>query len=250
MLHVIIDIKDKVISRELARAASSELYQISEKPPVDSIYVAVLIKDSTPKQLPPKIQLDINYYQAFGIYLVDFHSQAEENDHLTEATDDKSEKSFCHQDELFDFVFKKPFKIQDLIATINNCIASCVSNIRVFKKNYLTDYRRKIIYNKTNNKIINLTDKEADLLFYILNHKCYNQAIVVTKEELLKNVWQYSEKINTSTIETHISRLRLKLHRLDLENLEHNNFDITNSKPQLDTKNISWLTWQNDGYIL
>jgi len=52
-----------------------------------------------------------------------------------------------------------------------------------------------------------LTEKECAVLQYLWQHK----NTTVSKEQLLKTVWQYHPDITTHTLETHIYRLRKKL---------------------------------------
>jgi DNA-binding winged helix-turn-helix (wHTH) protein len=54
---------------------------------------------------------------------------------------------------------------------------------------------------------IALTDREVDILAYLVRHR---QA-PVSRDMLLKNVWQYQEGVDTHTLETHIYRLRQKI---------------------------------------
>lgn len=54
---------------------------------------------------------------------------------------------------------------------------------------------------------IALTDREADILAYLVRHR----GMPVSRDELLKNVWQYQEDVDTHTLETHIYRLRQKI---------------------------------------
>ena len=54
---------------------------------------------------------------------------------------------------------------------------------------------------------IALTDREVDILAYLARHS----GRAVSREELLKNVWQYQEGVDTHTLETHIYRLRQKV---------------------------------------
>lgn len=54
---------------------------------------------------------------------------------------------------------------------------------------------------------IPLTDREVDILAYLIRHR----AAPVSREELLKNVWQYQQGVDTHTLETHIYRLRQKM---------------------------------------
>lgn len=71
-------------------------------------------------------------------------------------------------------------------------------------------------YNPANHSLINpngieakLTDKETDILLYLARLRT-----PATREELLRNVWQYNEGVTTHTLETHIYRLRQKLSQL------------------------------------
>lgn len=54
---------------------------------------------------------------------------------------------------------------------------------------------------------LNLTQKEFSLAQYLLG----NLGQLVTRQELLENVWKQSASLNTRTVDTHISRLRRKL---------------------------------------
>jgi|SRR3972149_523321 len=54
---------------------------------------------------------------------------------------------------------------------------------------------------------IALTDREVDILVYLVRHP----GQPVSRDELLKNVWQYQEGVDTHTLETHIYRLRQKI---------------------------------------
>jgi len=58
-----------------------------------------------------------------------------------------------------------------------------------------------------NGEEITLTDREADILAYLVRYRGRS----VSRDELLKNVWQYQEGVDTHTLETHIYRLRQKI---------------------------------------
>jgi len=73
---------------------------------------------------------------------------------------------------------------------------------------------------------INLTDKEAEILYYLSK----NINIEVSKEIMLKDIWQYQQGIDTHTLETHIYRLRQKI--------------------EVNAENPKILTTKENGYIL
>lgn len=66
---------------------------------------------------------------------------------------------------------------------------------------------KKAIINKDNQKIP-LTEKETKILRIL----CISRAQVISREVLLSEVWNYSTKVSTHTLETHIYRLRRKIH--------------------------------------
>ena len=80
------------------------------------------------------------------------------------------------------------------------------------KLNTLTD---------NNNEIISLTNLEAKLLLILFK----NIDKTMEEEFLLKQVWEYSSKVNSNTIKTHIWRLRKKLSKTD-----DNMFSLETSK--------------------
>lgn len=71
----------------------------------------------------------------------------------------------------------------------------------------------QILFDKKK-KITKLTDKESLILEYFFQ----NKNILLSKEQLLLNLWGYKENITTNTLETHIYRLRKKLSLVDIKN--------------------------------
>ena len=71
------------------------------------------------------------------------------------------------------------------------------------------------IFNIKNEIVLKLTEKESYLIEYLIK-KGINGA---TEIELLNNIWHYSAQIQTSTVETHIYRLKNKLEAIDIKDL-------------------------------
>lgn len=69
----------------------------------------------------------------------------------------------------------------------------------------------RLIQDTDGGTAIALTEKEADLLYYLMKH----DNDVLSREALLHKVWGYSSNMNTHTLETHIYRLRSKLKQAD-----------------------------------
>ena len=111
------------------------------------------------------------------------------------------------------FLLEKPFKL----ITLLNHLDSINSSEPIYNSNkYLMDHiiyspSKKTISNLETNCTEHLTEKENNLLIYLYNKK--NEEIL--KKDLLINIWGFSEKINTHTLETHIYRLKKKLNKID-----------------------------------
>ena len=100
----------------------------------------------------------------------------------------------------------KPFGIMELIARIKAVLRrnNNRSNVLQFKDIVLDDNSHNVYVN--NNKII-LTLKEYELLKKLLE----NQGIVMTREQLLEDIWGYDYYGETRTVDIHIRTLRSKL---------------------------------------
>ncbi|MGD9265650.1 MAG: winged helix-turn-helix domain-containing protein, partial [Lysobacterales bacterium] len=60
---------------------------------------------------------------------------------------------------------------------------------------------------KKNGEVIALTGKEFELAWNLFT----NLSRILTREYLLRNVWNVASNIHTRTVDTHISRVRSKL---------------------------------------
>ena len=92
------------------------------------------------------------------------------------------------------------------------------NNSLISIKNYILDKNERIL--KKNNTSLKITEKEIDFI-EILNLSTKP----LSRDFILKNIWNYSTATDTHTVETHIYRLRQKIK----DKFEDNNF-IKNSK--------------------
>ena len=116
---------------------------------------------------------------------------------------------------------KIPFTIFDFEKKITSAIAK-----NEFKKNSLINLNGYIINKnerkiKKNNLELQLSEKEISFLILFSEHKK-----PVSRNLVLKNVWNYSLESETHTVETHIHRLRKKI----LKKFGDNNFIKNNNK--------------------
>ena len=141
-----------------------------------------------------------------------FHKNMENNiiyliNHNFSITNVRSDKNFY---------LKKPVslnKIEEIIGELKNNKASRKEEIIRLKKFILIPVD-KILYSNDKSEFIKLTEKEVQILIELGNSK-----ISSSKKYLLEKVWKYNPNIKTSTVETHIHRLRKKLLRFSQEKL-------------------------------
>ena len=122
--------------------------------------------------------------------------------------DDGIDRSQLKKFSDYNFVVK-PFKLKQLIDIIKDFFISFETQQKSITITYNLIFRpeTKILLNKSNSIIINLTEKESRLLNFILE----NREKTLKKDEILINVWGISEGINTHTLETHVYSLKKKL---------------------------------------
>ena len=100
----------------------------------------------------------------------------------------------------------KPFSPKELLARINAIIKRYKRDENTFEyKGLKVDYLGHCVY--INDKEINLTPKEYDLLVYFIS----NKGIALSREQLLNKIWNYDYYGNDRTIDTHIKMLRNNL---------------------------------------
>ena len=101
----------------------------------------------------------------------------------------------------------KPFSPKELIARIKALINRSNKSIQeTYEYNTLViNYLAHTV--KIDNKLVNLTPKEYDVLTFLIK----NKGIVISREQLLSNVWGYDFFGEDRTIDTHIKMLRNNL---------------------------------------
>lgn len=100
----------------------------------------------------------------------------------------------------------KPFSPKELVARVKAHLKRTTSNNENYTyKNLIVDYKgRKVTIN---DKEVNLTPKEYELLTYFIK----NKGIALSREQLLNNVWNYDYYGDDRTVDTHIKMLRKSL---------------------------------------
>lgn len=104
----------------------------------------------------------------------------------------------------------KPFGVLELIARIKAVLRRSSNSKKeeqdIVELNGLSlDYsRRSVVYE---NKEIDLTYKEFELLYYLM----VNKGIVLSRDKILQKIWGYDFEGETRTVDMHIKTIRQKL---------------------------------------
>ena len=105
-------------------------------------------------------------------------------------------------------VFFKPVRLKDIDSAIKETQLTnkfFVQEKIIIKNHLLMPLDKKLVFTR-NKETISLTEKEVSILIELSQSKK-----VISKEKLLTEVWGYKSQMNTTTVETHIHRLRQKL---------------------------------------
>ena len=103
----------------------------------------------------------------------------------------------------------KPVNLKELLARITALVRRSKINVKI--KNIITiepftlDFHHRRI--TKSGKEMNLTPKEFELTGYLLR----NIGDLISRNQLLEDIWGYGPEIQTRTIDIHISRIRKKL---------------------------------------
>lgn len=112
-----------------------------------------------------------------------------------------------------DYVIK-PYNPTILLLKINALLKRCEQNKNIISYNDLTfDIGKGIV--KRGNKEIILTKNEI----IIFNLLLINKDRIVTKDEIMTDLWNNDEYVNENALTVNISRLRTKLSELGYENI-------------------------------
>lgn len=131
---------------------------------------------------------------------------------MLSARSEEYDKLFGFEIGVDDYV-TKPFSSKEVIARINVIIArnnKAVNDVREDHNIYQYDSlvvdmsARQVKINGVN---VDLTPKEYDLLFFLIE----NKNIALSREKILSKVWGYDYYGDNRTVDTHVKTLRMSL---------------------------------------
>lgn len=126
------------------------------------------------------------------------------------ARDDEDDELYGFELKANDYI-KKPFSPKILVARVNS-ILNLNNNLEKPEDKDIIN-KGKLTINPISreafveDELINLTNKEFNILLLLVK----NENIVITREKILKNIWQYDYLSETRLIDNHIKNIRKAL---------------------------------------
>ncbi len=114
----------------------------------------------------------------------------------------------------------KPFEGIELLARVKAVLRRSQSEEDAGVSREVLTYKN-IVIDSDKHRVLSdgeemaLTLKEFELLEYLVTHK----GQVLSREQLLSNIWGYDYEGNTRTVDMHVQRLRTKLHLEDIKTI-------------------------------
>ncbi|HOZ26443.1 MAG TPA: response regulator transcription factor [Hyphomonadaceae bacterium] len=146
----------------------------------------------------------------------------------------------------------KPVKFPSLLARVRAHLRTSEANSNAAIRIGLCEFQpadRVIV--GADRSHIQLTEKETQVLRYLFRAR----GRPVSKQELLVEVWGYSSKVNSHTVETHVYRLRQKIERLSLAGCvlrtEDKGYSLLSSIPdRADVPRVRIVSSQEQGSLI
>ncbi len=124
---------------------------------------------------------------------------------ILSARDDEIDKLEGFDKGIDDYLCK-PFSPRELIARIKAIIKRTKQEVDIYTYNTLIiNFKEHTI--KIDNKEVNVTPKEFEILKYFI----HNKKLAISREQLLNKIWGYDFYGDDRTVDTHIKMLRNNL---------------------------------------
>lgn len=185
---------------------------LAEKFAVESAFDGFLAERFLKKETFDCVVMDINLPKKNGYDLCkEFREYDTQTPILMLTAFDELEDKIKGYDSGADDYLTKPFFMKELIMRINALLKRSQSNSENNSNNIViaSDIRIDTAHKKVTrqNQEIQLTPREYQILLKL----CANNGEIVSKNELIKDIWGTSLDVNTNTIEVYVNFLRNKI---------------------------------------
>ena len=107
----------------------------------------------------------------------------------------------------------KPFSVRELAARIKAILRRTSDSSHPSSQKFITIGDLEVDFDNYVAKRNNIEEKLSHREFEVLNYLYQNKQKIVSRDDLLKNIWKYDEFPTTRTIDNFILRLRQKVEK-------------------------------------
>lgn len=207
MRKIMIVEDDKTICKELKELLENASYEVILLENFEYAYEEII------KASPDLILLDINIPYLSGEILLKKIRETNNIPIIMVTSKNSEVDEVLSMSYGADDYITKPYNPTILLLRIGAILKRMENNADTMQYKDLTIYRQKGMIKKENKEII-LTKNEMIILNYLLN----NQNRIVTRDELMTDLWNNNEYINDNALTVNVSRLRSKLKSIGHEN--------------------------------
>ncbi len=207
MRKIMIVEDDKTICKELKELLENASYEVILLENFEYAYEEII------KASPDLILLDINIPYLSGEILLKKIRETNNIPIIMVTSKNSEVDEVLSMSYGADDYITKPYNPTILLLRIGSILKRMENNANTMQYKDLTIYRQKGMIKKENKEII-LTKNEMIILNYLLN----NQNRIVTRDELMTDLWNNNEYINDNALTVNVSRLRSKLKSIGHEN--------------------------------
>ena len=205
----------KILIIEDEKVIADELYDLLK----NSLYEAFILKDfQNAKQeilniKPDLILLDINIPFLNGeLLLQDLRKESNIPVIMVTSRNSETDEVLSISYGADDYI-TKPYNPNILLLRIANIFKRMEKNLNTFYYDDIKVYQNKGILVK-DDKVLDLTKNEMIIFSLLLS----NRGNIVTRDELMTELWNNEEYVNENALTVNISRLRAKLEDFGIEN--------------------------------
>lgn len=204
-MRILVIEDESTLNKNISEALSSESFV------VESVFDGFLAERLLRKESFDCIVMDINLPKKNGYDLCkEFRTYNTHTPILMLTAFDELEDKIKGFDSGADDYLTKPFFMKELILRINSLIKRSQNNESSFQEIITAlDISIHVAQKKVTrqNQEISLTPREYQILVML----CKNPGEIISKNELIKEIWGTSMDVNTNTIEVYLNFLRNKI---------------------------------------
>lgn len=199
---------DKILSKGISIALKKDEHMVT------AVYGYLEALKQYQKQKYDLFLLDINLPDGNGLEFCEKIRETSETPVLFLTANDTEEDMLEGFGVGCDDYISKPFMTRELIIKINKLLRSDIKERNILKAGvYEIHKNRHKVF--VNNKEIDISAKEYDLLIYFMD----NPNVALSRDNILENIWNNTYEVSHRVVDDTIRRIRKKMPEFQLETI-------------------------------